>query len=88
MDTKSFFNLTEATILEGEGHRAFFKPTLSHSLETNWKSFQEPEPSRQTILDLFAGSIPAIRQKEFLSPDECSKMIDVLKSHKVVCFIT
>jgi hypothetical protein len=84
MESKSFFNLPQATLLNGLREKSFFEPPQKHAFETNWKTFEEQQMSRQSLFDVFAGTIPAIRQKAFLSREECAKMVKVLESHDIV----
>ncbi|KAI0538362.1 hypothetical protein GGR58DRAFT_513067 [Xylaria digitata] len=83
MESKSFFNLPEATLLGAHEDKTFFGPRQTHTFETHWTTFQEQKMSKQSLFDLFAGNIPVIRQEEFLSLEECAKMVEVLKDHKI-----
>lgn len=83
MGLKSFFNLPSAT-LNGDGEKLLLKTSQAHALGSTWKTFKEQEMNKQSLLDIFSGTVPVIRQKEFLTQAECEKMIEVLKSHKIV----
>ncbi|KAF3019266.1 hypothetical protein E8E14_005885 [Neopestalotiopsis sp. 37M] len=83
MESKSFFNLPAATLLNGHGEKSFLESPKKHALETNWKTFAEEGMSKQSLFDVFAGTTPAIRQKNFLSQEECQQMTRVLESHKI-----
>jgi hypothetical protein len=87
MESKSFFNLPAATLLDGHGEKSFLESPQKHALETNWKTFVEQDMSKQSLFDVFAGTTPAIRQKNFLSQEECRQMTRVLESHKIVSSI-
>jgi hypothetical protein len=88
MNSNSFFNLPGATLLNGVHiEKTFFGAPQKHTFETNWRAFEEQEISKQSLLDVFAGTVPVIRQKEFLSQEECAKMVRVLESHKIVSFL-
>ncbi|RYP72515.1 hypothetical protein DL771_004155 [Monosporascus sp. 5C6A] len=79
----ALFNLGKGNLTNGHRENTFFEPSQKRTLQTNWKTFEEQGLNKQSISDVFAGSIPAIRQKEFLSQEECWKMVEVLKSHKI-----
>ncbi|KAI1852969.1 hypothetical protein JX265_012858 [Neoarthrinium moseri] len=83
MESKSFFNLPQAASFNGNEETAFFGAPRKYTRETNWKTFKEQSMSKQSLLDVFAGTIPVLRQKEFLSRQECARMVDVLESHKI-----
>ncbi|KAK9418508.1 putative Prolyl 4-hydroxylase alpha subunit Fe(2+) 2OG dioxygenase domain-containing protein [Seiridium unicorne] len=84
MESKSFFNLPAASLVNGHGEKSYFGPARKHAFETNWKTVEEQEMSKQSLFDVFSGSIPVIRQKKFLSQEECEKMVGVLKSHEIL----
>ncbi|KAI0419641.1 hypothetical protein F5X98DRAFT_384407 [Xylaria grammica] len=83
MESKTFFNLPEATLLGAQEDGTFFGPRQKHSFDTHWSTLQEQAMSKESLFDLFAGKIPVIRQPSFLSPEECTKMVEILKSHKI-----
>lgn len=85
MESKSFFNLPEATILKQQEDKAYWGPIQKHNFETRWATIHEQDLNRQSLFDVFAGTLPAIRQKEFLTQEECAKMVEVLKTHQIVC---
>lgn len=84
MESKLLFNLPEATLLNGCEENKVFGEPVKHNIQTNWKTVEEQELTRESILYILSGTVPVIRQKGFLSQEECSKMVDVLKSHKIV----
>ncbi|KAI8627985.1 hypothetical protein F5Y19DRAFT_476781 [Xylariaceae sp. FL1651] len=89
MDTVRFFNLPDTTSVGGDmaqGH--FLETSYPHRTKTNWRTPDEQVMNRQSILDVFYGSIPVIRQSEFLSQSDCAKMADLIKTHKVGIYDT
>ncbi len=84
MESKVFFNLPEAIIHSQEQSTVFFENPQKTTFETKWTTFQEQGMNKKSLYGVFAGTIPVIRQKQFLSPEECTKMLKVLNSHTVV----
>lgn len=80
-----FFNLPQATLAGGAANgQSFFGSPKQHALQTNWKTFEPQDMNRQSLFDVFAGTIPVIRQKDVLSQEECQKMVKILESHDIV----
>ncbi len=79
-----FFNLPQATLAGGANGASYFGAPKQHSLSTNWKNIEAQDMNRQSLFDLLAGTIPVIRQKDFLSQQECEEMVMILKSHDIV----
>jgi hypothetical protein len=83
MPSKVFFNLPDAIIPNGKqknGDQSQQKSTF----ETNWMTIQEQEMNKESLLNVFRGKVPVIKQKEFLSQEECANMLKVLQSHTIV----
>lgn len=85
MGSKSFFNLPEATLRETDGvkHRSL-AACGQHSVGSNWYTCEEQSMNKQSLIDVFAGTAPVIRESQFLSQEECAKMVKVLTAHKLV----
>jgi hypothetical protein len=56
---------------------------MSHSIRANapapWKSNDEPELSRETLLALLNDEIPAIRVRGFATSDECASVVEAIR---------
>lgn len=88
METTAFFNLPDATLGNGHGEKTPFVATAAqYNVSTHWRTTEVQSLNKKSLFDCFAGTIPVIRQKDFLSQDECAKMVEVLKSHKIVSSI-
>ena len=57
-------------------------------VESNWTTFVEQPLSGESIADLFANAIPAVRHPELLSTEECARLVDVVKTAQVVSLST
>lgn len=79
-----FFNLPQATLTKDMAGSSYFGAPKQHNLTTNWKTLEVQAMNKQSLFDVFAGTIPVIRQKDFLSKEECEKMVKVLKTHDIV----
>lgn len=40
--------------------------------------------SLETLIDVFANRIPVVRSSNFLTRDECDKMLEIVKAHQLV----
>lgn len=60
-------------------------PRQDHVLHTHWKTLEDRPLSNASLMDVFANGIPLVRQKAFLSVEECTSMLNILKTHQVVC---
>ncbi|KAI9168049.1 Leucinostatins biosynthesis cluster protein S [Paramyrothecium foliicola] len=83
-----FFNLPQATLAGDKNEPSFFSPPATHDLKTNWKTFEAQDMNKRSLFDVFTGSIPAIRQKEFLSQEECKMMAEVFRTHDIGIYDT
>ncbi|KJZ71686.1 hypothetical protein HIM_08924 [Hirsutella minnesotensis 3608] len=87
MQSAAYFNLPEAlpeaAIPERKNSVHPYNGPQKSTIETNWTTFQEQEMNRQAVYGVFAGQIPVIRQKEFLSLEECNQLLEVLRSHTI-----
>ncbi|KAI0861118.1 hypothetical protein F4860DRAFT_179136 [Xylaria cubensis] len=82
MSSKNFFNLPQATLLRKNDSPSFLQPSEKHSVPSNWYTCEAQQMSQKSLFDLFSGVVPAIVEKQFLSQEECTKMMEVLMSHK------
>lgn len=80
----AFFNLPSQRLAGAEDKR-YFGESQTHTVCTNWRTYQDQLLTSSNLLDLFANRIPVIRHKGLLTDDERSKMLEVVKSHTLVC---
>ena len=59
-------------------------PPPKMTFQSNWTTFDEPALSRDSLTELFANNIPAVRHKKLLTPEECAKMAEITKAFKLV----
>ena len=59
-------------------------PHPKMTIQSNWTTFDEPSLSRESLTELFANNIPAVRHKKLLTPEECAKMAEITKAFKLV----
>ena len=79
-----FFNLPQATLNKDMTGSSYFGAPKQHSLTTNWKTLEVQPMNKKSLFDVFAGTVPVVRQKDFLSNEECKRMVEVLKTHDIV----
>ncbi|KAI0974374.1 hypothetical protein F4678DRAFT_458341 [Xylaria arbuscula] len=54
-----------------------------YNIQTNWSTFREAAVTSESVLQLLQNQIPVIREKEFLTQDECQRLLEITKSHKI-----
>lgn len=54
------------------------------STDKAWKHVKDETLSTQSLSNLLKNSIPTIRVKQFLSSQECTRLADVVSTHKIV----
>ncbi|KAI1858178.1 hypothetical protein JX265_010846 [Neoarthrinium moseri] len=82
-----FFNLAGETASKAN-ETSFFGAPKKHSLETNWATMADQPMTSQSVLSLFANQIPLVREKKFLSTEECQMMYDIIKTHELGSYDT
>ncbi|KAF3764030.1 hypothetical protein M406DRAFT_280107 [Cryphonectria parasitica EP155] len=83
----SFFNLPavlDANHANGSHVERVLGPRQNHVLHTHWRTLDDQSMSSSALMDAFANDIPLVRQRGFLTPEECEKMLDIVKTHKIV----
>ncbi|KAK7966862.1 uncharacterized protein PG986_001139 [Apiospora aurea] len=55
-----------------------------YSVKTNWSTFVDQQMTGHTASQLLSNQIPVVRAKGFLTPEECEKMLAILKTHEIV----
>lgn len=83
-DSSSFFNLPVTLEVNGSREERILGMRQDHTLHTHWRSLEDNPLSKTTLLDAFANNIPLVRERDFLSEDECNSMLDILQGHKIV----
>jgi hypothetical protein len=56
----------------------------TESVYKKWRSLHDENLSSRSLTGLLNNDIPAIRVPQFLSSEECNRMVDVVSSHKIV----
>ncbi|KAI1802051.1 hypothetical protein F4811DRAFT_531399 [Daldinia bambusicola] len=80
---KSFYNLPLDAASPAITKSFFVNMPRKHGIQTNWTTFEDEKMTVNAMMDLFANKIPVVRQQGFLSSEECERMLEVLKTHKM-----
>lgn len=83
METKTFFNLPSATAAS-DLHGHYFGLSPKQNVQTNWHTFEDQPMSLESLIDVFANRIPVFRVPGWLSPEECERMMQIMKTHDIV----
>lgn len=83
-ESSSFFNLPVTLEANGSREERLLGMRQDHTFHTHWRSLEDHCLSKSSLLDAFANNIPLVREREFLSEKECSAMLDILQTHKIV----
>lgn len=83
-DSSSFFNLPVTLEANGSREERVLGVRQDHSLHTHWRSLEDHSLSKSSLLDAFANNIPLVRERAFLTDEECNAMLDILQTHKIV----
>jgi hypothetical protein len=59
-------------------------PEPSLRSNSNWRSIADQPLTKASLMSLFNNSIAGIRHKDFLSSEECQRLVDVVTTHKMV----
>ncbi|KAJ8123797.1 hypothetical protein ONZ43_g338 [Nemania bipapillata] len=59
------------------------KARYGRFINTNWKTLHDQPLTTRSVNDLLQNTIPAIRHRNFLSADECSKLVDIVQKHQI-----
>ncbi|OCL05614.1 hypothetical protein AOQ84DRAFT_298585 [Glonium stellatum] len=51
---------------------------------SNWIKIEEQPLSSESLADLFSNRIPALRVRNFLSAQECERMVNVIQTQKII----
>ncbi|KAG8161537.1 hypothetical protein KVR01_008524 [Diaporthe batatas] len=81
--SSSFFNLPVALDTNGSREERILGMRQDHTIHTHWKSLDDHSLSKPSLLDLFANNIPLVRERNFLSDEECNAMHEILLTHKI-----
>jgi hypothetical protein len=81
---QTFFNLGSFQAETQFDTNALFGPSTAKNVATNWKTFEDQPISPRSLMDVFANRTPVVRVKEFLTQDECERMLQVVRTHKLV----
>ncbi|EMR71343.1 putative signal transduction protein [Eutypa lata UCREL1] len=59
--------------------------TSSHGIpvNSNWKAIEDQPLTGKSVHDLLENAIPAVRHQNFLSKEECSKLVDIIQEHGI-----
>lgn len=80
----TFFNLPSRDASKIE--KAFFDPPHKHNIQTNWKTFEDQPMTTTSVMDVFANRTPVVREQGFLTPQECERMLQIVKTHELGCY--
>jgi hypothetical protein len=50
---------------------------------SNWQTLEDQPLSKESINNLFLNTIPCIRHRNFLSKDECDRLVEVINTHQI-----
>jgi hypothetical protein len=79
-----FYNLPLNAAAPATTESFFQGKARQYDIQTNWSTFEDQEMTKNAMMSLFANEIPVVRQKHFLSPDECETLLEILKTHQMV----
>jgi hypothetical protein len=82
-ETATFFNLPSRDVSQ-VNKNTFFDPSPKNNIQTNWKTFGDQPMTLASLLGVFANRIPVVRERGFLTQDECQKMLEIIKTHELV----
>jgi hypothetical protein len=82
MGAPTFFNLPQEASLDRQA--AFFGKPEKHTVETNWHTFADQPLNSRSFVDVLANKTPVVREKAFLTQDECDKMLKIVQTHSLV----
>lgn len=51
---------------------------------TSWRNVEDQSMTRTNVLDIFANRLAVVRDRAFLSPGECQKLLAEVRSHEFV----
>lgn len=51
---------------------------------SNWHTLEDAPLSKRSLHQLFSNTIPSIRNAGFMSSEDCSALVDIIKTHKIV----
>ncbi|KAK1564267.1 uncharacterized protein LY79DRAFT_136241 [Colletotrichum navitas] len=86
--SQSFFNLPSVGRTSDFGHKKHFGPSVKTTVTTNWSTFEDQPMSSGALIDVFADRIPVVRVKNFLTSDECTRMLEVIRTHQLGAYDT
>lgn len=59
------------------------EPSKPVQAPTNWTTLDDQPLTRASIENLFSNTIPSIRVANMLSTEECERLVDVIRTHKI-----
>lgn len=67
-------------------HPYFAPQTVPRNVQvlSNWHTLDDQSLSMQSIKQLLSNSIPTIRRRNFLSEDECQRLVEIIQTHEIV----
>lgn len=77
---------TDAHTADSEFYIQGRPSTSSHGIpvNSNWKAIEDQPLTGKSVHDLLENAIPAVRHQNFLSKEECSKLVDIIQEHGIV----
>ncbi|KAK2038822.1 hypothetical protein LZ31DRAFT_477883 [Colletotrichum somersetense] len=84
--SQQFFNLPSVGLTSNLVNEKHFGPPAKATVTTNWTTFEDQPISSKALIDVFADRIPVVRVKNFLTLDECTRMLGVVRTHHLALY--
>jgi hypothetical protein len=84
MAPQTFFNLPAANAVNNVHQKELFGNPFTRDIPTNWSTFTDQKLTSRSLIDVFANRTPVVRVKGFLDPEECQRMLQVVRTHDIV----
>ncbi|KAI0502804.1 hypothetical protein F5B22DRAFT_640628 [Xylaria bambusicola] len=78
-----FYNLPDEAALDMADSSLLPLKDNVQSVHTNWFTFGEETLSSESIQRLLENRIPVVREKQFLTAEECRKLLEITKTHEI-----
>jgi hypothetical protein len=56
-------------------------------VNSNWRTLEDQPLTNRSINDLLANAIPSIRHPNFLSKEECERLVKIVTAHQIVSLL-
>lgn len=53
-------------------------------ISSNWSTLDDLPLTKESLGQLFANDVPCVRHKDFLTPEECKRMVKIIEETEFV----